>query len=110
MKKYILIIVSLVTLGAVNSCSERELFLTPATSDPIDSVNSEERLQMFLNRAYIEMSSSSAYGTHLMVFGDFLGIKCLQQMLIRSFLLLQAIAITQILMILHFMGSYMMPS
>ena len=75
MKKYFIIILSLIAFSTSNSCSERDLFLPAESSDPIDAINSEDRMQMFLNSGYIAMGSSSTYGTDLMVFGDLLGDK-----------------------------------
>lgn len=75
MKKYIYLILSILTLSIGNSCSDREVYLNPATLDPPENVDTEAKLQMFLNSAYIGMGSSSAYGTNLMIFGDLLGDK-----------------------------------
>ncbi len=73
MKKYILIS-SLFLLGfSSQSCSESDLELEANSVVNIDVPRTEEQLQMFLNGAYFNLSSTSGFGTDLMVFGDLLG-------------------------------------
>ena len=75
MKKYILIISTLLLLNGFNSCSERDLDLLQPEADFISDINSVERMQMMLNGAYFSVASADALGSKLMVFGDILGDK-----------------------------------
>ena len=72
MKKYILIISTLLLLTGFNSCSERDLDLLQPEADFISDINSVERMQMMLNGAYFSVASADALGSKLMVFGDIL--------------------------------------
>lgn len=72
MKKVFLLISSLVLLSIGNSCSENELELTSPTSDALESIDSEDKLQKFLNGAYLNLGSVNAMGTGLMAIGDVL--------------------------------------
>lgn len=75
MKKYILIASSLLCFAFTNSCSTSDLDLEAQSSDNIQVPLTEEKLQMLLKGAYIDMSSTSGYGTELLLFGDLLGDK-----------------------------------
>ena len=72
MKKYLYIAASLFLLSGANSCSEGDLDMFPPNYDAIDSINTEENLQMFLNSAYLNMARANAYGAELVMFGDIL--------------------------------------
>lgn len=75
MKKYFLIISCILLFFVHNSCSERELELFPPDKDELTAIDSEAKLQMLLNGAYISIASSNVYGTELMLFGDLMGDK-----------------------------------
>lgn len=75
MKKYFLIITCFLLFFAHNSCSERDLDLFPPDKDDLTAIDSEAKLQMLLNGAYISVASSNVYGTDVMLFGDLLGDK-----------------------------------
>lgn len=75
MKKYILIVSSILGLISFNSCSDNELELLPPAADYAENINSEDKLQKMLNGAYYSIGSSSAFGSDLIVFGDILGDK-----------------------------------
>ena len=75
MKKYFLIITCFLLFFAHNSCSERDLDLFPPDKDELTAIDSEAKLQMLLNGAYISVASSNVYGTDVMLFGDLLGDK-----------------------------------
>ena len=49
MKKILIIISSLLVIASSNSCSERELDLYPPSLDDIQEINTEDKLQKFLN-------------------------------------------------------------
>lgn len=72
MKKYIYIITSLLFLSISNACTESDLELFPPASDDISDINTEAKLQQFLNGAYLSMSSTTNYGTEILAFGDIL--------------------------------------
>lgn len=72
MKKFFLILSSIVIISASNSCRNSELNLTDPLGDKFESINTEDKLQQFLNGAYLNLGYVSAYGTELMVFGDVL--------------------------------------
>lgn len=59
-------------LAGSNSCSERELDLYPPSQDDIQEINSEDKLQKFLNAGYLTMGSVSGYGTDVMAIADVL--------------------------------------
>lgn len=61
----------------ISSCSEDELDLTPPYNDTIDvqNIDTEAKLQQFLNGAYILSSDANAFGTEILLFGDLLGDK-----------------------------------
>lgn len=75
MKKHILIISAALLLNFFNSCSERDLELLPPAADQITNINTEDKLQKMLNGSYLSISSASALGSNLFVFGDILGDK-----------------------------------
>lgn len=75
MKKYFLIITCFLLFFAHNSCSERDLDLFPPDKDEITDINTEAKLQMLLNGAYISTAGSNVFGTEVMLFGDLLGDK-----------------------------------
>lgn len=58
--------------SASNSCSERELDLYPPSLDDIQDINTEEKLQLFLNSGYLTMGNVSAYGADALALGDVL--------------------------------------
>jgi hypothetical protein len=60
-------------ISASNSCSDKELELFPPSLDDIQDINTEDRLQKFLNAGYLEMSNVNAFGTQLMAIGDVMG-------------------------------------
>lgn len=72
MKKVFLLISSLILLSAGNSCSEDDLQLLSPTSDLLDTIDSEDKLQKFLNGAYLSLGSVDAFGTNVIVVGDVL--------------------------------------
>ena len=72
MKKFLIILSSVLLITASNSCRESELELFPPSQDDIQDINSEEKLQAFLNGGYLTMASVSAYGADAMAFGDVL--------------------------------------
>lgn len=72
MKKYFYIVASCMVLIVSNACSEKELDLFPPSSDDIEDINTEDKLQKFLNGGYLTMASVDAYGTDIMAFGDVL--------------------------------------
>lgn len=72
MKKFLIIISALMVFSASNSCSERELELFPPSLDDLQDINTEEKLQLFLNAGYLTMSSVGAYGADAMALGDVL--------------------------------------
>lgn len=70
MKKVFLLISSLVFLSISNSCSESDLELVDPNSDLIETINTEDNLQKFLNGAYLNIASVNAYGTQITAMGD----------------------------------------
>lgn len=75
MKKYILIISTLLLINGFNSCSDRDLELLQPEADFITDINTETRMQQMLSGAYFSVASADAYGSKLMIFGDILGDK-----------------------------------
>ena len=75
MKKYILIISTVLALINFNSCSDNELELLPPSADYAENINTEDKLQKMLNGAYYSIGSVNAYGNDLLIFGDILGDK-----------------------------------
>ncbi len=72
MKKFFIIISSLVVINSANSCSDKELELYPITQDNIEDINTEDKLQKFLNASYLTVGSVSAFGTDAMAIADVL--------------------------------------
>lgn len=72
MKKYFILISSLLVLASSNSCSERELDLYPPSQDDIQEINTEDKLQKFLNAGYLTMGSVRGLGTDAMALADVL--------------------------------------
>lgn len=70
MKKVFLLISSLVLLSITNSCSESELDLVDPNSDAIENIDSEDKLQKFLNGAYLNVASVNGLGTQVTAMGD----------------------------------------
>lgn len=75
-------------LNTFNSCSDRELELTPPAEDLTNgTLASAEKLQQILNGAYLSIGNSSALGTELLLFGDLLGDKIYNSNLKANFLI-----------------------
>ncbi len=72
MKKFLILISSLLIIGSSNSCSERELDLYPPSLDDIKEINSEDKLQKFLNSGYLTMASVNVFGADATALGDVL--------------------------------------
>jgi len=74
MKKYFIIITSILAFITSNSCSDNDLVLYPPYNDDLETVNinTEEKLQQVLNSAYLSTSSSNAFGSEILMFGDLL--------------------------------------
>jgi hypothetical protein len=70
MKKYIFIISTLLVFAVGNSCRESDLELFPTNQDEIVSIKTEKQLQMLLNGGYLQITSTSLFGTKAMLFGD----------------------------------------
>lgn len=73
MKKYFLILSTLLLLQTSTSCSNSELDLYPPSADEITGADTEQKLQQLLNGGYLAMANTSVYGTKAMVFGDLMG-------------------------------------
>ena len=54
----------------MNSCTDDDLNIEPSYQDDIDTVDTEEKLQMFMNNAYLSFSNVSAFGAEALMFGD----------------------------------------
>lgn len=76
MKKYISILL-LSAVAVANSCSDRELDLNPPYNDivGVQDIDTEAKLQQFLNGAYITASNANGLGAEVLMFGDILGDK-----------------------------------
>ncbi len=70
MKKYFLIITTLLLFFVSNSCREKDLEMFPPNLDEITKVDTEGKLQQLLNGGYLSIASTSVYGTRAMVYGD----------------------------------------
>lgn len=58
------------------SCSEdEELDIKPDWLDNLDSIDTEDKLQKFLNGAYLSITSSRAFGAEALMIGDILSDK-----------------------------------
>lgn len=62
-------------LNVFNSCSDRDLELLPPDGDLLEAITSADKLQQFLNSAYLSMGNSNALGGDVLLFGDILGDK-----------------------------------
>lgn len=72
MKKFLIIVSSLLVITASNSCSDNELELYPVSQDDIQDIDTEDKLQRFLNAGYLTVGSVSAFGTDAMAIADVL--------------------------------------
>ncbi len=72
MKKFIIIGLTLFSVQLMNSCSEDDLNIEPTYQDDIDTIDTEDKLQMFLNNAYLSITNVSAFGAEALMFGDLL--------------------------------------
>ena len=72
MKKILLTALAVFSLQFMNSCSDEDLDIVPAYLDTLDTIDTEEKLQMFLNGAYLRATSASAFGAEALFFGDLL--------------------------------------
>ncbi len=70
MKKFLIIIIALFSTQIITSCSDEELDVKPEYLDNIDSIDTEEKLQMFLNNAYLSITNVQAFGAEALMFGD----------------------------------------
>ncbi len=59
-------------ITATNSCSDKELELYPITQDDIQDIDTEDKLQKFLNAGYLTVGSVNVFGTNAMALGDVL--------------------------------------
>lgn len=82
MKKILLTVLAVFSLQFMNSCSDEELDIVPSYLDTLDSIDTEEKLQQFLNGAYLRTTSVSAFGAEALFFGDLLS----DQMFASSYL------------------------
>lgn len=82
MKKVLIAILAVFSMQFMNSCSEDDLDIKPTYLDTLDSIDTEEKLQMFLNGAYLRTTSASAFGAEALFFGDLLS----DQMFASSYL------------------------
>jgi len=72
MKKFFIILSSLLAIAATNSCSDKELELYPITQDDIQDIDTEDKLQYFLNAGYLTIGSVNVFGANAMALGDVL--------------------------------------
>lgn len=72
MKKFFIILSSLLAITASNSCSDKDLELYPITQDDIQDIDTEDKLQKFLNAGYLTVGSVNVFGTNAMALGDVL--------------------------------------
>ncbi|SMC70937.1 RagB/SusD family nutrient uptake outer membrane protein [Moheibacter sediminis] len=72
MKKFLIILLALFATQIMTSCSEDELDIKPEYLDNLDTIDTEEKLQMFLNGAYLSITNVQAYGAEALMFGDLL--------------------------------------
>lgn len=74
MKKTLILITSILSLGLFNSCGEDILDLKPPYEEVLeDAIKTEQDAYRFLLGGYLKMSSSSLYGSNLFFYGDLLG-------------------------------------
>ncbi|WP_028120955.1 RagB/SusD family nutrient uptake outer membrane protein [Epilithonimonas tenax] len=72
MKKFFIILSSLLVITANNSCSDKELELYPTSLDDIQDIDTEDKLQKFLNAGYLTIGSVNVFGTDAMAIADVL--------------------------------------
>jgi hypothetical protein len=72
MKKIFIAVLAVFSMQFMNSCSDEELDIVPAYLDTLDTIDSEDKMQMFLNGAYLRATSASAFGAESLFFGDLL--------------------------------------
>ena len=72
MKKFLIIIIALFSTQYITSCSEDELEITPEYLDGMETIDTEEKLQMFLNNGYLSITNVQAFGAEALMFGDLL--------------------------------------
>lgn len=70
MKKFLIIIVAVFSAQMITSCAEDELDITPTYLDGLDTIDTEEKLQMFLNNGYLSITNVQAFGAEALMFGD----------------------------------------
>ncbi|MDM1072477.1 RagB/SusD family nutrient uptake outer membrane protein [Empedobacter brevis] len=74
MKKTIILLTSIFTLGLFNSCSDDLLDLKPPYEETInEAIKTEDDVHRFLLGGYLKISSGSMYGANLFFYGDLLG-------------------------------------
>ncbi len=59
-------------ITTINSCRDKELELYPISQDDIQDIDTEDKLQKFLNSGYLTVGSVSVFGTDAMALGDVL--------------------------------------
>lgn len=72
MKKFLIICLTIFSVQLINSCAEDELDITPSYQDDMGTIDTEEKLQMFLNNAYLNITNVKAFGAEALMFGDIL--------------------------------------
>jgi len=72
MKKYFLISIILFSAQIMTSCEDEDLDVVPEYLDGINTIDTEEKLQLFLNNAYLNTTNASAFGAEALFFGDLL--------------------------------------
>lgn len=73
MKKFLIVLITLFTVPFITSCSEDDLVITPDWLEGMDTIDTEEKLQLFLNRAYLATTNVNAFGAEAIMMGDILG-------------------------------------
>jgi hypothetical protein len=82
MKKLLLAVLTVFSMQFMNSCTDEDLEISPTYLDTLDTIDTEEKLQMFLNGGYLRVTSASAFGAEALFFGDLLS----DQMFASSYL------------------------
>lgn len=82
MKKLLLAVLTVFSMQFMNSCTDEDLDITPAYLDTLDTIDTEEKLQMFLNGGYLRITNVSAFGAEALFFGDLIS----DQMFASSYL------------------------
>jgi hypothetical protein len=72
MKKILITVLAVFSLQTMNSCSNDELEITPRYLDTLESIDTEDKLQQFLNGAYLRTTNVNAFGAEAFFFGDLL--------------------------------------